>query len=147
MNSVCGLWTQNFWCCYQWSRRGIWCEHQMCYVYYKVLIQINGKWGRLISRIFMTSTFADVKIQSRFFVVLMFWDVLLHFFITSKLLSTTTYTTEICQEKTNIKVWINVVENTYFGFVQKIEEMQLKTSTLANNLFWIFLSAKVYMYD
>ena len=27
---VCGLWTQNFWCCYQWSRRGIWCEHQMC---------------------------------------------------------------------------------------------------------------------
>ena len=41
-------------------------------VRYKVLIQINGKWGRLISRIFMTSTFADVKIQSRFFVVLMF---------------------------------------------------------------------------
>ena len=41
-------------------------------VCYKVLIQINGKWGRLISRIFMTSTFADVKIQSRFFVVLMF---------------------------------------------------------------------------
>ena len=52
--------------CYQWSRRGIWCEHQMCVL----TIRFNGKWGRLISRIFMIGTFADVKILYRLFAVL-----------------------------------------------------------------------------